>query len=387
MEEAAYGVVALFVLLFGLVSRKIEHSFLTGPMLYMAFGYLLNRLGLLTQGGHLLIVVVAHITLILILFSDATRIKLILFSKEYDLPRRLLGIGLPLTICLGTIIAYLLFPHIPIWQLAVLATILAPTDAALAQSVINSKKVPERISSAINVESGLNDGICFPFLLMFLSLADPSLPAKEHLYWVRFIELQLILGAVVGAGIGWGGGRLVNWSVERGWMLQKFQKLSAVALAFTAYCFADLTGGNGFIAVFVAGLFFGHEARKVLGPIAHFEETEGELFVILTFILFGAILIPSAIQGFDGTIVLYALLSLTFVRMVPVAISLIGKGLTRPMVLFLGWFGPRGAASILYMLIVLVQYQLSEEQLIFQIATVTIILSVVLHGTSASRFE
>lgn len=385
MEEIAFGVIALFILLFGLLSRKIENAFLTGPMIYMAFGYLLSGdvLGLLTQGDHLLVFIVAHITLILILFSDASRIKLMLFREEHDLPRRLLGIGLPLTICMGMIIGLYLFPTIPFWQVAVLATVLAPTDAALAQIVINSKNVPENIRRALNVESGLNDGICFPFLLMFLSLSDPSLSAKENWYWLQFIGLQLALGTLLGAVIGFFGGRLVLKSMQHGWMLDKFEKLSSVAVAFMAYFSADLLGGNGFIAVFVAGMFFGHEARKVLDPIYHFSETEGELFIVLTFMLFGSILIPKAVHDFDMTLLVYALLSLTVVRMIPVALSLIGKHLSGATILYLGWFGPRGAASILYLLIVLVQYHLSEEQMILHAATLTIILSVILHGVTA----
>ena len=386
MEFLTTGIIATFLLLYGLISNRIMTTLLTGPILFVLFGYVLSGdvFSLVTGRDHFLVSAIANITLILILFSDASRINLSFFRKKHDLPRRLLAIGLPLTICFGTLCAALLFPQVPFWQAAVLATALAPTDAALAQVVINSKLVPERISEALNVESGLNDGICFPILLMFLSLADDLEANSTIIYWVQFIGLQLLLGPIIGGVIGLVGGKLTLWGVESKWMSKHFQRLSMIALSFMAFCFSDLAGGNGFIAAFFAGLFFGYAAHKVSDPIYEFGESIGELFILLTFMLFGAILVPFAIHELNWVVMSYAILSLTIVRIIPVAISLMGRGLSTASIVYIGWFGPRGAASILYLLLIVSKYNLTEENLIFDVATTTILLSVILHGMTAA---
>lgn len=385
MELLTYGVIATFVLVYGIISKRIETTFLTGPIIFVLFGYFLSGdvTGILTSENHLILYTVANITLILILFSDSSRINLSLFREEQDLPRRMLRIGLPLTIVFGILCGVLLFFDLPFWQVAVLATTLAPTDAALAQAVINSERVPQRIRQALNVESGLNDGICFPILLFFLFLASGPEEAYSGLYWIKFIGFQLLLGPAVGIAIGYVGGKVTVWAVEKKWMSATFQRLSMIALAFMAFCFADLIGGNGFIASFFAGLIFGNVAIKIFEPIYELGESVGELFILLTFMLFGAILVPDAIASISWEIVAYAVLSLTVVRMVPVAISLIGFGLSRPSILYLGWFGPRGAASILYLLLVVGEYHLTGEHLIFQVTTITVLLSIILHGITA----
>lgn len=385
MDFLTYGIIATFILLYGAVSKRLASTCITGPMLFVLFGYFLGKdtTALFTSRAHMLVYITANITLILILFSDASRINLSLFRKEYDLPQRLLSIGLPLTIALGTVTGAYFVLHLPFWQAAVLATTLAPTDAALAQAVINLKTVPERIREAINVESGLNDGICFPILLMFLSLADPEIPTSSFAYWTAFISFQLVLGPLIGGVIGYLGGKLVNKATQRKWMSENFQHLSIIALSFMAFCFADFLGGNGFIAAFFAGLIFGYVTKRILKPISEFGESVSKLFILLTFLLFGAILVPEAITHFSYPALIYALISLTVIRILPVAISLIGKKLPPYSRLYIGWFGPRGAASILYLLLVVERYNLSYESTIFEVTTLTVLLSVFLHGLSA----
>jgi NhaP-type Na+/H+ or K+/H+ antiporter len=272
---------------------------------------------------------------------------------------------------------------LPLWQAAILATILAPTDAALAQAVINSERVPGRIRQALNVESGLNDGICFPILLLFIYLADTSGETRPASYWIQFITFQLILGPTIGIVAGYVGGKAVLWGVNRNWMSGNFQRLSGLALAVMAYFAADLIGGNGFMSAFFAGLIFGHVAHKVSGPIYDFGEAEGEIFILLTFMLFGAIMVPDALGGISWRYILYAIISLTVIRIIPVAISLIGKGLSAPSILYVGWFGPRGAASILYVLLVVDKHDFSGEAIIFNVTAITVLLSVLLHGVTA----
>ncbi len=385
MENLAFALIAAFVILYGAVSKRLESTIISGPMVFVIFGFILSGevTGLITNKDHTLINIIANMTLILILFSDASRINLGLFWKEQDLPRRLLGLGLPLTILAGVFVGVLILTGLPLWQAAILATVLAPTDAALAQAVINSERVPGRIRQALNVESGLNDGICFPILLLFIYLADTSGGHYPASYWMRFITFQLILGPVIGIVIGYIGGKLVLWSVNKRFMSGNFQRLSIIGLSFLAFFSADLIGGNGFMSAFFAGLIFGNTARKVSGTIYNFGEAEGELFILLTFMLFGAVMIPDVVQSISWIYIIYALISLTIIRMIPVAVSLIGKGLTTPSLLYLGWFGPRGAASILYVLLVVDKSNLSGESVIFTITAVTVLLSVFLHGLTA----
>ncbi len=385
MENLAFALIAAFVIFYGAVSKRLESTIISGPMVFVVFGFILSSevTGLITFQEHTLINIIANITLILILFSDASRINLTLFRKEQDLPRRLLGLGLPLTILAGFLVALLLLTGLPLWQAAVLATVLAPTDAALAQAVIDSERVPGRIRQALNVESGLNDGICFPILLLFIYLADTSSGHYPVSFWLRFISFQLVLGPIIGIVVGYVGGKIVLWSVEKGYITGNFQRLSIVGLSFLAFFAAELIGGNGFMSAFFAGLVFGNTARKVSGPIYHFGEAEGELFILLTFILFGAIMVPDVLENFSWIYVIYGLLSLTLVRMIPVALSMTGMGLTTPSFIYLGWFGPRGAASILYVLLVVDKSHLSGENLIFNITATTVLLSVFVHGLTS----
>lgn len=385
MENSAYLVIATFLILYGIVSKRLQSTIISDPIVFVIFGFCLSTSvsGLVTDKDHVFINTIANLTLILILFSDASRINLRLFWREGNLPMCLLGIGLPLTILAGVFVGVVIFTGLPFWQAAILATILAPTDAALAQAVINSERVPGRIRQALNVESGLNDGICFPILLLFISLAGSSEAAHPASYWMEFITFQLVLGPLVGIIIGYVGGKVVLWAVNKNWMSVSFQRLSILGLSLIAFYFADLVGGNGFMSAFFSGLVFGNVARQVCGPIYEFGEAEGELFILLTFMLFGAVMVPEAIGVLNWRTILYALISLTIVRMAPVAISLVGKGLSIPSKLYVGWFGPRGAASILYVLIVVDKHNFSGQNIIFTVTVITVLLSVFLHGLTA----
>ena len=375
--------IAAFLLLYGLVSGRLERSPITGPMVFVAAGVLLWRLGVL--GGdegpfdHAFFDAVATITLIVVLFVDASRIRLGLLRRAGSLPARLLGLGLPLTLVAGTVVGVWLL-GLPLWSAAVLATILAPTDAALAQAVIDDERTPQRIRQALNVESGLNDGLGLPILLLFVSLAGADEGARSAGTWSLFALQQLLGGALSGLAIGWLSGLAVRRSVRSGWMTGSFQRLSVLAISFAAFFGAELVGGNGFVAAFAAGLAFGGVARAVCGPVLQFAEAEGALLVLLTFLLFGGLVVPQL--GVPGwPLLLYALLSLTLVRLVPVAVSLLGAGLRPGSLAYLGWFGPRGIASILYLLLVVERSM--EAGPLFDAAVVTVLASVLLHGLSA----
>jgi NhaP-type Na+/H+ or K+/H+ antiporter len=275
-----------------------------------------------------------------------------------------------------------MFEFVNIWEAAVLAIILAPTDAALGQAVVSSRRVPVRIRQSLNVESGLNDGIALPILLFFISLAS-AVEGTEYSYWLQFAAMQIVLGPIVGVAAGYVGGRLVTWAERPGWMAEAFQKLAALGIALLAFALAELIGGNGFIAAFVAGMTLGNLFPKACGRLYEFAEAEGQLLTLLAFMIYGAVMVLPAFAQLSWSILGYALLSLTLIRLIPVAISLVGMHFQLSTILFLGWFGPRGIASILYGLIVLEEGALKGRFEIFTIMTISVFLSVLAHGLTA----
>lgn len=387
MEALGFFLIAVGILGFGVVSGRAERGIFTPPMVFTAYGFLIGPsvLGLEsftieTPWIHGL----AELTLVLVLFTDAARIDVGVLRREHDIPLRLLSLGLPLTIVLGTVFAVGLFgASLEFWEAAALAVMLAPTDAALGQAVVSSRVVPVRIRQALNVESGLNDGIVLPVLLLALSFAGMTEAGGSVGYWGRFVALQLTLGPLVGVGVGYVGGRLVERAGRTGWMTHAFQDLSALGLALMAFALAELVGGNGFIAAFVAGLTVGNCCQSICTCLYEFAEAEGQLLTLLVFLIFGLVMVPLALEHMSWRLAAYAVLSLTVIRMVPVALSVIGLRLRAATTLFLGWFGPRGIASILFALLVIEEFDLTGERIVLAAAVVTVLFSVFLHGLSA----
>ncbi len=385
MEVSLLAVIAFSIMAFGMISGRIEKTPLTPPMIFAVMGLLLSpaalgwfHLELESEFFQLL----AELTLVLVLFTDASRIDLGLLRREHDLPVRLLMLGMPLTILLGGLAAWFIFDQFSFWQMALLAAILTPTDAALGQAVVSNKIVPVRIRQALNAESGLNDGIALPVVVMMASCLGASGHSESTGYWIAFTLKQVMLGPMTGVLVGYLGGRLVMWGQRSGWMNHSFQDLSAIGLSLAAYALAELAGGNGFIAAFSAGLTLGNTARQVCTCLYEFAEAEGQLLTLLVFLIFGALMVPAAVEQADASTVLYALASLTVVRLVPVWLSLTGTGLRWDTRLFLGWFGPRGIASILFSLLVLDQAGLIAQPL-SPIVTMTVLFSILAHGLTA----
>ncbi len=383
MHSLAFVVIALGILGFGLISRRVQTSVLTPPIVFVALGLVVSGI-LDLDVGESLVHTLAELTLVLVLFTDASRIDLKLLRRQHDLPVRLLALGMPLTVILGTLAAVWLFPEFTLWEAALLAAVLAPTDAALGQAVVSSPKVPVRIRQALNVESGLNDGIALPLVLVLMSTCASAVAGQGGAsYWLQFAALQVTLGPLVGIAVGWVGGQLVEWGTRSRWMNHTFQHLSALGLALLAYAGAELIGGNGFIAAFVAGLTLGNTAKSICTRLVEFAEAEGQLLTLLVFLTFGATMVPGVFAHLSWQAVLYGVLSLTVLRMLPVAMSLLGVGLRGSTVLFLGWFGPRGIASILFGLLVVGRSVLVHREEIFLVVVVTVLFSVVAHGVTS----
>ena len=386
MDVTGILAITLAVIAFGLISRKIEGSILTGPILFSAFGLIagpaafgLIPLQISNEGLHLL----AEVTLILVLFSDAANIDLAQLRRDHNLPVRMLLIGMPLTIVLGAMVAFLFFDGLGPWEAALLAAILAPTDAALGQAVVSNRLVPVRIRQALNVESGLNDGVALPFILLFAAFASAMHAETNAAEWLVFGAKQVVFGPLAGIAIGYVGAKLVSSCYRRQWMSESAEGMIALGLAFGAFALAEVVHGNGFIAAFVGGLTFGNTLKQKCQFLYEFAESEGQILILLTFTAFGAAMIPQAMGAVTIMHIVFGILVLTVLRMLPIQLSLIGTGIKPVTSTFLGWFGPRGLASILFVLLILEEAELSNESTLFAAVIVTVTLSVVLHGITA----
>jgi sodium/hydrogen antiporter len=377
--------VSLFFL-FSLVSRRLERTILTAPIVFTVAGMLMFSVlpSILKAGFNASVFLsLAEVGLVLLLFTDASRTKLVILRSVGSLPVRLLSIGMLLTIALGMLAALLVFPKLSIWEAGILAAVLAPTDAGLGQVIVNSPRVPVRIREALKMEAGLNDGLSVPFLLFFMAIAAAKIEGGP-MALTQFIVEQLGVGALVGLAIGLGGGWLMGLARRKEWVAESFQQIAVVALPLLCLAVCEMLDASMFIAAFVAGLAVQVGLKDVAEQGVEFGEKWGELVNLAVFFLFGLFVVRNSPQ-FHLTFWLYALLSLTVVRMLPVAIASIGTGVTPASVVFMGWFGPRGLASIVLGLVYLKQeLSLPGESTIRLAVMVTVLLSIFAHGLSAS---
>jgi NhaP-type Na+/H+ or K+/H+ antiporter len=322
-----------------------------------------------------------------VLFSDASRVKLRELMQNYALPARMLLIGMPLTILLGTLVAHWVSPDAP-WMVALfIAAVLTPTDASLGQSVVSSPNVPLRLRQSINVESGLNDGLALPVVMIaaivsaeMAGIVVEGVPDNVVLFTLK----QVILGPLTGVGLGYSLARILDASIKARFITTSCQGIYFLIAAFLAFITAELVGGNGLIAAFVGGLVFGNTLKSSTDFIGEFMESEGQLLTIFTFLIFGAVMVPLGIEHATWKTVVLAILYLSVIRMLPIWLSLAGSGLKNYEKIFLGWFGPRGLASILFALLFLERFHIPGGDEILACVVLTVMLSIVLHGVSAN---
>jgi sodium/hydrogen antiporter len=383
MDMTAVLIVMATVFVWGVVSARLERADLTAPVVFVAIGGLLAASDLVDgPSAPETLKPLVELTLVWVLFSDAARVPLSEVRRDIGSYARLLGIGLPLTLLTGWGLATWLFPDLGIWLALLVAAALAPTDAALGVPVVTNRVVPSRVRRLITVESGLNDGIATPVVVLALAGAATAerVPGAADLGGAM---AELGIGAVVGGALGLAGGWLLRRARRRGWAAEDFAGIAVLALAVAAYAGALVAGGNGFIAAFCGGLAFGAAAgRRGPAELVFLEQSSG--FVsLLVWLAFGMIAIPIMLDGLDVVTVVYAVLSLTVARMVPVALASIGSSLDRDTVLFVGWFGPRGLASLVFALLALEELGPGADEAVAVIAA-TVLLSVLAHGLSAA---
>jgi NhaP-type Na+/H+ or K+/H+ antiporter len=384
------AIVAVLVFGWGTLSARLERFDVTAPIIFVLAGLLLTHGPLAFLGvtpSKELIKELAEFTLALVLFSDASRVGLHELRVDAGLYLRLLGGALPLTIGLGTLLA-LALGGTSIWLALLIGAALAPTDAALGAGMMANPVIPARIRRLINVESGLNDGIATPFVSIAIAAVATGGEIVGHGPAAAVAELAL--GILVGVAVGGAGGLLVNVARRRGWAAEGFAGAAVLGLAVCAYASAVALHGNGFIAAFVAGLAFGTTAGRRGEPLVPFVEETGALVSLLVWLAFGAVAVVPALKLLTWQVVLYAVLSLTVIRMVPVAVGLAGTGLDRATVALVGWFGPRGLASVVFALLALEDIGSPTANHAVAVITITVLLSVVVHGATsdplASRY-
>jgi len=380
-------ILSAFVLLYSLISKRIERLWLSGPIVFTVFGLVTGSagLGLLSfQVNGEQLRVLAELTLAVVLFTDASGANVRVLERNRQIPIRLLLVGLPLTIILGFAAGRLVLPGLTLLEMAILATMLAPTDAALGSAVVTNSRVPAAIREGLNVESGLNDGICVPILLLFLTLASEAQTAHGGAALAISLVLREIgIGLGVGLAITTFGAQALKASVARGWISDAWRQVMVVAMALSCFALAQVLGGSGFIASFGGGFLFGVLAKRHTEEFLGAAEGIGKTLSLATWVVFGAVFVGRALANLSWPIIAYAVLSLTVLRMLPVFLSLLGSGVATAGALFMGWFGPRGLASIVFVVMVVDSHTPHGYTLATTVAC-TVCLSILAHGISAN---
>ncbi|MBK5933135.1 sodium/proton antiporter (CPA1 family) [Rhodovulum imhoffii] len=370
------------VFFYSLISERIDQTYLTAPIVFTLYGFAVFWLmdePLETGGSAEVLLTIAELGLVLLLFTDGSHISQVFEDGLRSLPGRLLSTGMVLTILLGAGAAMVLFDELTIWHAGILAAILAPTDAGLGQAIVSSPKVPKGIRESLNVEAGLNDGLAVPFLLFFIALASSA----QDVSFGRFFLEQFCYGVAIGLIIGWAGSRSFDAAQARGWVGERYRQLGFTMLPIMCVILSHETGASMFIAAFVAGLAVQRNTDQSIDrQRLEFTENWGQLINLTVFFLFGMIA-GASLGDLEPVHFVYAALSLTVIRMLPVAVSMIGAGLGTGTLLFMGWFGPRGLASIVLGLVYLERVHGEIVPTIHLCLIATVLCSIILHGLSA----
>jgi sodium/hydrogen antiporter len=318
---------------------------------------------------------IVELALILTLFSDGMFVERELLGRHWGPPARALAVAMPVTMGLLALGAHLVFPDLSWAEAFLLAAILSPTDPVVTSAVVTAQRVPAMIRHTLNLESGLNDGLALPFVLFFLVLATTGGDAGREA-----VELlgEAAVGAAIGIALGVIGGRLHN-RLPGGGLTARYEGIYAVGFGLAAFGLADVTFGNGLIAAFVAGIALAREEHEVPESFVAFAENVSSIFAVITFFLFGALIVATGYEGSVWALVVFIPFALLIARPVAVMAALVGTKLPRAQKLFVAWFGPKGVASMLFALLVL-DRAVAEGSLVFDVAAFVILASILAHG-------
>jgi NhaP-type Na+/H+ or K+/H+ antiporter len=382
--QIAILVVMICVVFYAFFAKRLASTIVTAPILFLGLGYIISLSGFMASANaEALLHIVAETALIILLFADASQTDFTALKKKHIWPQRMLLIGLPLAIVLGAAVASLLFPSWSIFAVALVASSLAPTDAALGQAVVSNKDVPIQERRTLVVESGLNDGLALP-LILFFACTLATMEGEHQGNFLIFTAQQLILGPAIGVLFGWLGGKALLWAQARKFSESEYEGIAAIAVAISAYVAASMVDGNGFIAAFCAGLAFGNTVKERVKQVAEFVESEGQILVWAAFLLIGIVLLPDALHHLYLPILALICLSLFVIRPLAMSVSLIGSDAQPLTRLFFGWFGPRGLATALFALLIVGDINRVYSELVLVIAINAVWISALLHGVSAA---
>jgi len=382
---AAVVFVAAALLCWVLVARRLRTTVITSAIFFAACGVLAGDRGfsiITVPASSEAVKLVLEIALVVVLFTDAVATSATALLRERTLPLRLLGFGMPLSVLLGWVVALLLLPELSLWEAALIGAILAPTDAALGEAVVSNPRVPAVVRDGLSVESGLNDGLALPFVTVFLALTLTANGQASAVHPVEAFLRAIVLSSGFGVGIAWVAARLLLVTQDRGWSDPPWQPLALLGVAAIAYLVADAFDGSGFIAVWAAGATTGTVVRGRLTGVGSFLDRLAELLTAVSFLLFGALYLVPAVEHATWARLTFALLILTAARMLPVALALVRTGMSRPTVLYVGWFGPRGLASLIFAGVV-VENEFPGANPIVNVVMLTVAMWIVLHGVTA----
>jgi NhaP-type Na+/H+ or K+/H+ antiporter len=386
LTELGWVLLLTVVVGYALVSKRLARTPITGPMIFVVAGLLIGPRAIDAFDAPVsneLVGVALEVTLALVLFTDALATNIRTIRRESFVPGRLLGVGFPLTIAAGLVGALLLFDVLGFWEAAIVAVILVPTDAALGQAVVANPRVPPLVRHGLSIESGLNDGLAVPVLAIVVVQAQIAAGLEGGGELGRVFLEEIGIAIVAGMAVGWLGGKAVVLASKGGWMGPMWRGISVTALALLTFVAADSLGGSGFVAAFVGGATFGSVVRDEHPNVGEHSEGLAYILTMLSFFIFGAIMLGPILGDITIKVIVYAALSLTVIRMLPVAMAMIGTDLHSRTVAYLGWFGPRGLASLVFVVTIVTDSGLPNTELIIAVVTATVGLSVFAHGATA----
>lgn len=377
-------VLAVLVLGYAVVSERVNRSYIAPALIFLLLGMGLGPFGL-----HLLdagpgtegYTVLAQLALAVILFNQAAKLRFDRIRVHGAVALRLLVFGIPLTVALGALTAVLLLPVLPWWEAVCLAAVVAPTEAALIDALLDNRRIPERVRHTLSVESGFYDGFALAILLTALALASEQADRSDA-NWAWFMFSTEFLSLLAGGVVGLVGGFVVAWSRRRDWMSDTWAQLATLALAFVCFALGERIEASGFVAAFTGGLAFSFISRRKSDHDlpTQVSDATAQLLELLVFAMFGAFAVIDGWLRADWRVVLFSVLALFAVRIVAVLVSLVRTDLPMPDRLFIGWFGPRGIGTVVLGLLVVNRGEILNTELIGTVVVVTVTLSLLLHS-------
>lgn len=384
MDYLVFILLTASLLGYSLFGRFFSRILITGPILMILVGIFSSVLSVnpIQTLSFNVLKQFSELTLAIILFSDAAHAKLRVLKHHYKTPLLLLLVALPLSFVVGTVFAYWLFPELGFVLAAFIAIILTPTDAALGRTVLVSRYVSSEVKEAINVESGLNDGLCVPLFIALLWLVTNTSEitgAEAALLFISELGIAVLVAVTLLPMLMW----CIEKAQQKQLMSAQVSSFSLVFIAVLVFGTAQFLHGSGFFAAFIAGLIFDwrykHETKHTW--LKDIEEI-GDTLSLIVWFLVGLAFTYLFKLGFSWQVIAYALLSLTIVRIVPVFISLVFSTQNVKEKGLLAWFGPRGLASVVFVMLA-VEHKVPNADLVLQVSLTTILVSVVLHGVTS----